>query len=74
MQFNVATAMEAPFHVNPLTWLRRTLEASHIFWHSFPKFFKLAKIATVQMLGSVEDDRTFSTFSFMKFGIASMNT
>jgi hypothetical protein len=26
------------------------------------------------MLGSMEDDQTFSTFSFMNFGIASMNT
>ncbi len=66
MQFNVAIAMEAPFHVNPLTQLWRTLEASRILWHSFPEFFKLAKIAIVQMLGLVEDDRTFSTFSFMK--------
>jgi hypothetical protein len=30
MQFNIVTAMEAPFHVNPLTWLWRTLEASRI--------------------------------------------
>jgi len=66
--------MEAPFHVNPLTRLWWTLESFHIFWHSFPKFFKLVKIAVVQMLGSMEDDQPFSTFSFMKSGIASMNT
>jgi hypothetical protein len=73
MRSNVAT-MEAPFHVNPLTWLWRTLEASHILRHSFPKFFKLAKIEIVQVLGLVEDEHTFFTLSFMKSKFVSMNT
>jgi hypothetical protein len=58
--------MEAPFHLNPLTRLSQTLLASHILLHSFPKFLKLVKIVIVQVLGSMEDERTFSTFSFMK--------
>jgi hypothetical protein len=66
IQFNVATTMEAPFHVNPLTWLWWTLEASCILRHFFLEFFKLVEIAIVQMLGLMEDDQTFSTFSFMK--------
>jgi len=33
----------------------------------FSQVFELAKIAIVQVLGSMEDERTFSTFSFMKF-------
>jgi hypothetical protein len=59
MKSNVVATMEAPFHVNPLTWLWKTLEASHILRHSFPKKFKLAKIAIVQMLGLMEDEHTF---------------
>jgi hypothetical protein len=66
MKSNVAATMEVPFHVNPLTWIWRTLEASHILRHSFLNFFKLAKIGIVQMLGSVEDEHTFSTLSFIK--------
>jgi hypothetical protein len=65
MKSNVVV-MEAPFHVNPLTWLLQTLLAYHILQHSFPKFFKLVKIAIVQVLGSMEDERTFSTISLMK--------
>jgi hypothetical protein len=30
VQFTVATVMEAPFHVNPLTWLWQTLEVFFI--------------------------------------------
>jgi hypothetical protein len=66
MKSNATTTMEAPFHINPLTWLWRTLEASHILRHSFPKKFKLAKIVIMQVLGSMEDEHTFSTLSFMK--------
>jgi hypothetical protein len=66
MKSNAATTMEAPFHINPLTWLWITLETSCILKHSFPKFFKLAKIVIVQVLGSMEDEHTFSTLSFMK--------
>jgi len=30
MKSTAIVAMEASFYVNPLTWLQRTLEASHI--------------------------------------------
>jgi hypothetical protein len=61
MKSNVVVVMEAPFHVNPLTWL-------NTFW-KFPSLygihslsFSLTKITIVQVLGLVEDERTFSTF------------
>ncbi len=63
MKSIVVVAMEDPFHVNPLTWL-------NTFW-KFPSFydihslsFSLTKITIVQVLGSVEDEQTFSTFSW----------
>jgi len=67
MQSNVVAIMEAPFHANPLTQLWQIFEASRILWHSFLEFFKLAKIAVVQIMGLVEDEQTFFTLSFMKF-------
>jgi len=66
MKSNVVIAMEPPFHVNISTRLWCTLEASRILRHSFLDFFKLAEIAIVQVLGSMEDERTFATFCFMK--------
>jgi hypothetical protein len=66
MKSNVAIAIEAPFHVNPLIRLWHTLEASRILQQSFLEFFKLVEIVVVQVLGSMEDERTFSTLSFMK--------
>jgi hypothetical protein len=66
MKSNVVAAMEVPFHGNPLTQLWWTLEVSWILRHSFLKFLKLVEIAIVQVLKLVEDERTFSTVSFMK--------
>jgi hypothetical protein len=62
MKSNVAIAMEAPFHVNPITQFWHTLEASCILWHSFLEFFKLAEIEVVQVLGLMEDERTFAPY------------
>ncbi len=66
MKANVFIAMEPPFHVNLFNRLQRTLSISQVLKNSFLKFFKLAKIAAIQILGSVEDEHTFSTFSFME--------
>jgi len=66
MKFNATLVMEAPFHVNPLTQFWKTLKVFRILKHSFLECFKLAKIASVQVLGLVEDKCTFSTLSFMK--------
>jgi hypothetical protein len=62
MKSNVVIAMEASFHVNPLTWLGCILEACCILWHSFVEFFKLVEITTMQVLGSVEDENLFHPF------------
>ncbi len=35
MKSNVVVTMKVPFHVNPLIWFWRTLEASHILRHYF---------------------------------------
>jgi hypothetical protein len=64
LKANLAATMESPFLVSPFTKLWCSLSMSHILKDSFPEYFKLAKIATMQVLGSVEDERAFSTSSF----------
>ncbi len=66
IKFNVTTTMEVPFNVNPLIWLLCTLKTYCILRRSLLEFLKLAKFAIVQVLGLVEDEKTFSTLSFMK--------
>ena len=51
---------------NPLTKLWRSLACNKALIWNFPEFAKLAEIAIVQVLGSVEDERTFSSLSFLK--------
>jgi TorA maturation chaperone TorD len=38
----------------------------HCLKKHFPEWFKVAELAAVQVLGSVEDERTFSTVTFSK--------
>jgi hypothetical protein len=52
--------------VNPLTKLWRIIDASNMLRHGLSEYLTLAEIAIVLVLGSVEDERTFSTLSFMK--------
>jgi hypothetical protein len=70
MKSNVVTPMEVSFYVNPLTQLWQTLETSHILRVfkilGILGIFQLIEIAMTQVLGSVEDEQTFSTLYFMK--------
>jgi hypothetical protein len=60
MKSNVATTMEAPFHVDHFSWFQHALEVSCILRHSWLEFFKLIEIATTQVFGSIEDKQPFS--------------
>lgn len=53
-------------NVNPVTNLWQKVAASSIPFHNLSKFMKLAEMAMVVILGSVEDERTFSDLTFMK--------
>jgi hypothetical protein len=66
MKTNWSTSMSRPFSVNPLTRIWQQLGANTILLAGFPEYFKLAEIAIVLVLGSVEDERTFSTLGFVK--------
>jgi hypothetical protein len=53
---NVNSTMVLPQKVNPLTRIWTSLVASLVIILKLPKYFKLAKIAMVQMIGYVEDE------------------
>jgi hypothetical protein len=67
MESNAKKIMEGDIiTINPLTKLWRVINTSSMLRHGLSKNIKLAEIATVLVLGSMEDERTFSTLSFMK--------
>lgn len=66
MRSNAHSAMEPPFDTNPLTRIWKTLDASSCLTHHFSEFMKLAEVAVIHVLGSVEDERTFSSVAFLK--------
>jgi hypothetical protein len=49
-----------------VTRMWRTIEANSFLWHSLSEYIKVAEIAIVMVLGSIQDERTFSTLTFMK--------
>jgi hypothetical protein len=51
---------------NPLTKLWRVVDTSSMLRHGLSEYLKLAEITTVLVFGSVEEECTFSTLSFMK--------
>jgi hypothetical protein len=67
MELNAKKVLEGDVTiVNPLKTLWRLIDLSSMLWHNLSEFFKLAEIATILVLSSVEDERTFSILSFMK--------
>lgn len=66
MVSNSMAMLEPPFHMNPLTRLWRTLDANIALARQFPKYIKLAQLAIIHVLGSVEDERCFSSLTFLK--------
>jgi hypothetical protein len=66
MLSNSMVMLEPPFDVNPLTRLWRMLDANIALATQFSKYIKLAQLAMVHVLGSVEDERCFSSLTFLK--------
>jgi hypothetical protein len=66
MKANVVDAMEKPFLVNPLTQLWRNVATSAWLRAAMSEWIKVAEIAAIQVLGFVEDERTFSSVAFSK--------
>jgi hypothetical protein len=65
MKSNAVDAMAKLTNENLIFRLWRILSTSKVL-SSFPEYFKLVKIAMVQVLGSVEDEQCFSSLAFCK--------
>jgi len=52
--------------LNLLSRLWKKLFSNALLCAHFNEFMKVAKLVVVQIMGSVEDEKTFSTFTFMK--------
>ncbi len=66
MQSNCSSAMLPPHNYNPSTRMWRWMVNNQILKLKMFELFKLVELIIVMVLGSVEDERTFSTLTFMK--------
>lgn len=66
MKANCESACSPPFNLNPLIKLWRTLFASRHLSKLISEYMKLAQLGSVLVLGSVEDERCFSSLKFLK--------
>jgi hypothetical protein len=58
--------MAPPFDTNLLTIMWRLMTSSQVLVCNFPKYVKVAKMAMVQTMGSVEDEHYLYMLAFMK--------
>ena len=66
MKSNSKGVLIPPLIVNPIIKLWQILGSNALLVHAFPEYFKVAKMAMTIVLGSVEDERAFSTVGFIK--------
>jgi hypothetical protein len=66
MKSNAKRVMEEPRDVNPLTKLWVKVRQNTLILNRLSEFIKVVELTVTVVLGSVEDERTFSTLGFMK--------
>ena len=66
MKEHAARMLNKPQDQNPITCLWCSLDANSYLHHFLSEFIILAELAIIMVLGSIQDERTFSTVSFMK--------
>jgi 2-C-methyl-D-erythritol 4-phosphate cytidylyltransferase len=66
MESNAKKVIDGDVKSLNLTKLWRIIDDSTMLQHGLSEYLKLAEVAIVLVLGSVEDERIFSTLSFMK--------
>jgi hypothetical protein len=66
MATNSETIMKGDCLMNCVTRLSTKINSSSILKHKFLEFIKLTEIGCVQVLGTMENERCFSTMAFMK--------
>jgi DNA primase large subunit len=66
MKSHAKAAMEEPRDRNLVTKLWEKIGNNALMLNRLSEFFKVAEIAVTAVLGSIEDEWTFSTLGFMK--------
>ncbi len=66
MKSNATICMVPPFDINPLTRMWHLVTTSRLLVSNFPEYIKLAELAMVQIISNMEDEKCFSTLTFMK--------
>jgi hypothetical protein len=66
MKSNCTAACAPPYDVNPLTKVWRSISSSRLLQDLISEYIKLPEIGTCFVLGSVEDERCFSSLKFLK--------
>ena len=66
MKANSEATCSPPLQVDPVVKLWKTLSAFRPFCRLIPEYLKLAQMGSVLVLGSLEDERCFSTLKFLK--------
>jgi hypothetical protein len=66
MKQNATKAMEALDDVNPVSKLWQRIGCNGLLHNHLFEYMCLAEIAIIVVLGSIEDERTFSNLAFIK--------
>jgi hypothetical protein len=66
MKENSTKMLKKPYDINPVTRLWHSINANSFLKLALSKYLIVAEMAVVMVLGSVQDERTFSMMSFMK--------
>jgi hypothetical protein len=66
MKSQATKSMEQPHTLNLVTKLWQKLGCNALLLSKLSEYMKVAQIAVTAVLGSCEDERTFSTLSFVK--------
>jgi hypothetical protein len=66
MKENSTKMLKKPYDINPVTRLWHSIDANSFLKLALSEYLIVAEMAVVMVLGSVQDERTFSTVSFMK--------
>jgi hypothetical protein len=67
MKSNGVDTMAKFTNENPILHFLCTFSTSRVLSCFFPKYFKMAKNAMVQVFGSIKDERCFSPLTFYKY-------
>jgi hypothetical protein len=74
MQSNNETTMKPPHDYNSTTQMWKMFDFNVILRNMISKYFKLIELAFVVVLRNVEDERIFSTITFMKSKLRNLLT